>query len=150
MQTIAALTIGLSPANRAQLRRFLAGITPRILDAADYRRAAGFLRNTDFHMILCESQLPDGTWRDVLDTAACLCDPPALIVTSRLADNRLWAEVLNLGGYDVLAQPFDRGEVCRVAALAAESRRRRRPLRSASAAATRSSERQMARGSAAV
>ena len=30
----------------------------------------------------------------------------------------LWAEVLNLGGYDVLAQPFDELEVRRVVALA--------------------------------
>ena len=37
-----------------------------------------------------------------------------LVVTSRIADEWLWAEVLNLGGYDVLAQPFDREEVTRV------------------------------------
>jgi hypothetical protein len=40
--------------------------------------------------------------------------PPNLIVSSRLADDRLWAEVLNLGGYDVLARPFNRVEVIRV------------------------------------
>ena len=34
-----------------------------------------------------------------------------LIVTSRLADASLWAEVLNLGGYDLLAKPFNRQEV---------------------------------------
>jgi hypothetical protein len=30
----------------------------------------------------------------------------------------LWAEVLNLGGYDVLLKPFDRAEVVRVAGMA--------------------------------
>jgi FixJ family two-component response regulator len=39
-----------------------------------------------------------------------------LIVTSGLADAHLWAEVLNLGGYDVLAKPFDDQEVQRVVA----------------------------------
>ena len=39
--------------------------------------------------------------------------PPKLIVTCRLADERLWAEVLNLGGFDVLAQPFYAREVVR-------------------------------------
>jgi len=39
---------------------------------------------------------------------------PLLIVTSRLADERLWPEVLNVGGWDVLAKPFDRKEVIRV------------------------------------
>jgi len=37
-----------------------------------------------------------------------------LVVTSKLADESLWAEVLNLGGDDVLAQPFDHEEVTRV------------------------------------
>jgi DNA-binding response OmpR family regulator len=41
-------------------------------------------------------------------------------VTSRLADERLWAEVLSLGGYDVLMKPFDVSEVYRVIRLACE------------------------------
>jgi DNA-binding response OmpR family regulator len=41
-----------------------------------------------------------------------------LIVTSRLADEKLWAEALNLGAYDVLAKPFDRQELVRTANLA--------------------------------
>ncbi len=35
-------------------------------------------------------------------------------MTDRLADERLWSEVLNLGGYDVLLKPFEPGEVLRV------------------------------------
>ena len=65
-------------------------------------------------VVICESSLPDGDWRDLLDKA------PRLIVTAREADDELWAEVLNLGGYDVLAQPFDETEVSRVVALAGE------------------------------
>jgi len=45
-------------------------------------------------------------------------DPPPLIVTSRLADERLWAEVLNLGAFDVIAKPFDRMETMRVISAA--------------------------------
>jgi DNA-binding response OmpR family regulator len=43
---------------------------------------------------------------------------PLLIVTSRSADDALWAEVLNLGGYNVLAKPFDSREVFHVVANA--------------------------------
>ena len=43
---------------------------------------------------------------------------PPVIVTARLADDYLWAEVLNEGGFDVLAQPFDREEVIRVISAA--------------------------------
>jgi len=36
---------------------------------------------------------------------------PFLVVTSRLADEYLWVEVLNLGEHDVLAKPFRAPEV---------------------------------------
>jgi hypothetical protein len=36
-----------------------------------------------------------------------------LVVASQLADGSLWAVVLNLGGYDVLAEPFEAAEVNR-------------------------------------
>ena len=62
-------------------------------------------------VVICASDLPDGTWRDVLNQIHMLTHPPVLIVTSRLADDHLWAEVLNLGGYNVLAKPFRESEV---------------------------------------
>jgi hypothetical protein len=65
--------------------------------------------------VICERSLPDGEWKDLLGKT------PRLIVTSYAADESLWAEVLNLGGYDVLAQPFDEQEVRRVVALAGGS-----------------------------
>jgi DNA-binding response OmpR family regulator len=54
----------------------------------------------------------------MLEHISRLPDAPLLIVTSRLADERLWAEALNLGAYDVLAKPFDTAEVVRVVSLA--------------------------------
>ena len=41
-----------------------------------------------------------------------------LIVASRLADEGLWAEAMNLGAYDVLAKPFERKELVRSVSLA--------------------------------
>jgi DNA-binding response OmpR family regulator len=41
------------------------------------------------------------------------------IVTSRLADDALSAEVLNVGGYDLLLKPFRAEEVIRVVHAAA-------------------------------
>lgn len=72
------------------------------------------LRKHQFEVVVCERDLPPGSWKDVLDQVTILPDPPSLIVTSRHADERLWAEALNLGAYDVLAKPFDRTEVMRV------------------------------------
>ena len=68
--------------------------------------------------VLCDTESRPGTWRDLLGHTAHSPDAPRLIVTSRLADETLWAEVLNLGAYDVLAKPFEAEEVCRILGMA--------------------------------
>jgi DNA-binding response OmpR family regulator len=75
-------------------------------------------------VVICGCALPDGDWRGMLDEVAAMPKPPSLIVSSRLADERLWAEVLNLGGYDVLLTPFDENEVFWVAYFAWRSSRK--------------------------
>ena len=80
-----------------------------------FREACGHLSNAGNPVVICEKSLPDGEWKDLLGKT------PRLIVTSHAADEALWAEVLNLGGYDVLAQPFDEQEVRRVVAMAGGS-----------------------------
>jgi DNA-binding response OmpR family regulator len=75
------------------------------------REAFRCLNMESFGIVLCECKLPDGNWIEILNRIATAPEPPLLIVTSRLADVSLWAEVLNLGGYDLLAKPFNRQEV---------------------------------------
>jgi DNA-binding NtrC family response regulator len=93
------------------VRRILEGSGWNLEIAASCREAMEQLCGRSVSAILCESVLEDGTWRDILNCIAGDRDAPRLIVTSRLADASLWAEVLNLGGYDVLAKPLDTIEV---------------------------------------
>jgi DNA-binding NtrC family response regulator len=86
-----------------------------IRTANSFREARGKLASDGNPVVICESSLPDGDWKDLLDKT------PRLIVTSPAANEALWAEVLNLGGYDVLAQPFDEQEVRRVVSSAGRS-----------------------------
>ena len=72
------------------------------------------LRKRRIPIVLVEGDLSQGSWRDLLEHSSRLPAPPLLIVTSWLADERLWAEALNLGAWDVLAKPFDVQEVSRV------------------------------------
>jgi DNA-binding response OmpR family regulator len=69
-------------------------------------------------LVFCERDQADGDWKDLLNGTLQLGAPPNVIVFSRLANERLWAEVLNLGGFDVLISPFDPEEVRRVALAA--------------------------------
>jgi DNA-binding response OmpR family regulator len=64
------------------------------------------LNHNPVPVVITERDVPPGNWKDLLTAIHLLPDAPLLIVTDRLADEYLWAEVLNLGGHDVLGQPF--------------------------------------------
>jgi DNA-binding response OmpR family regulator len=97
-----------------QYLRAVVGHSKWMLLNSDAAAAAlALLRQYDISVIVCERDLRPGTWQDVLEGIRDLPHPPSLIVTSHLADERLWAEALNLGAWDVLAKPFDRTEVLR-------------------------------------
>jgi DNA-binding response OmpR family regulator len=82
------------------------------LSTAETLAAAGeSLQRNVFPVVLCDARLPDGDWKDLLRVANELNEPPRVIVTSRLADDSLWAEALNLGAFDVLPSPFNPQEV---------------------------------------
>jgi DNA-binding NtrC family response regulator len=81
---------------------------------ADCRASArAVMSRQEIGVVICESNLSPGTWVDMLEEGRHLPNSPEMIVTSRLADDRLWAEALNLGAYDVLAKPFQRMELVR-------------------------------------
>ena len=88
-----------------------------------YRRltlesALAALQDNDIPIVICESDLRPGSWKDILERTRLLPTPPLLIVTSRLADEYLWAEALNLGAYDVVAKPFNSQELDRIVSFA--------------------------------
>ena len=67
-----------------------------------------------FPVVLCDSDVWPGSWREMLQHVQGMSRPPLLIVASRFADEQLWAEALNIGAYDVLAKPFQAAEVERI------------------------------------
>jgi DNA-binding NtrC family response regulator len=81
--------------------------------------ALSVIRRREIGVVICERNLSQGnTWIDMLEGLRLLRAAPALIVASRHADERLWAEALNLGAYDVLTKPFDRKELVRSVSMA--------------------------------
>jgi len=86
--------------------------------ARNQAEAIEFLQENQTPVVICESVLPDGTWRDLLTQFGHMACPPLLVVTSRFADERLWSEALNLGAYNVLAKPLNTTEVFHVVGFA--------------------------------
>jgi DNA-binding NtrC family response regulator len=96
------------------LSRMLRALPLRLDHVASIKLAHAKLQREDYDVILTEAALPDGTWVDVLQLARNSAQELEVIVTDPQADARFWAEVLNLGAYDVLPQPFYEPEVCRI------------------------------------
>jgi DNA-binding response OmpR family regulator len=90
----------------------------RLLESNSCADAVSLLQRGRVPVVICERLLPDGNWRDLLNGIAALPVPPLLIVAARLADDRLWSDVMNGGGYDVLEKPFNHSELVRVVSLA--------------------------------
>jgi DNA-binding response OmpR family regulator len=109
------IVLSVSPLEEDQgsLQAIIRHSTWNLLHARDLRSGLDLLQQHQISVVLSELVLLPGTWIDLLDGMNSLPHPPALIVTSKLADDHLWSVALNLGAWDVLAKPFDREEVIR-------------------------------------
>jgi DNA-binding response OmpR family regulator len=116
-EIITILLVSHYPEDHRFLRQTLTHSHWNIYRALDLQQARSFLMKTPVPVALCERNLPDGTWKDLFTFAESLSNPPLFVVMSEVADQYLWSEVLNLGGYDVLAKPFDRSELLQVVGM---------------------------------
>jgi len=96
------------------LSQMLHSLPVKLEHVESLRQARTRLHRLDYQVILTEADLPDGKWLDVLRLARECPRETEVIVTDRQADGRFWAEALNLGAYDLLAQPFYEPEVRRI------------------------------------
>jgi DNA-binding response OmpR family regulator len=124
-EVVKVLLVSCLPETQLSLRPIFDHFNWLLHDVSTCGEALAYLRGNSGAAVICDRDLPDGDWKLMLSTFDSLPMPPSLIVTSRLADEELWAEVLNLGGYDVLAQPFDAQEVYHVVSLACDAQKRR-------------------------
>jgi DNA-binding NtrC family response regulator len=78
------------------------------------QEAADWLSTNTARVIICDDSLPDGDWRELWQQVRDRPEPPVFVVSAGAADARLWAEVLNVGAYDVLVKPYVTNEVSRI------------------------------------
>jgi DNA-binding response OmpR family regulator len=90
----------------------------RLYQARDRKRALQHLERQPVHVVVTNAHVATWPWKKALEDLRRMARRPQLVVSSRVADESLWAEALNWGAYDVLAEPFERDEVARVIASA--------------------------------
>lgn len=116
--TITVLTVT-AAADEAVFFDSLAGRTRWKMDRARTASEAGaFIAGNDVAVILCAAELPDGTWKDVLASVTENRRRARVVVLAGRADDHIWSDVLDSGGYDVLAKPLEASEAVRVISLA--------------------------------
>ena len=96
------------------LSKMLHALPLKLEHVPSLQHARTRLQRQEYDVILTEAALPDGKWLDVLHLVRECPRETEVIVTDPQADARYWAEALNLGAYDLLAQPFYEPEVRRI------------------------------------
>jgi DNA-binding NtrC family response regulator len=69
-------------------------------------------------VVVAEERLPGRGWEEILRAVESLPAPPKTVVAASAGRQEFLAEVLNLGGYDVLLRPFDPQEVLHCLSMA--------------------------------
>ncbi|QNI33559.1 hypothetical protein H7849_06340 [Alloacidobacterium dinghuense] len=108
------------------IARQLAPLHPKIERAA---RAAGVARLVNdgktFEVAILPAELPNAEWWAVWGEISSINPCPAILVYTRSATFELWTSVLDLGGYDLIVEPFSDQEIQEAVHRAAQSFRDR-------------------------
>ena len=96
--------------SRAQAKRVLGGLDP-------------------VPLVFTETQLPDGTWADILAVAEKAAQPVNVIVVARIVDTRFYVEAIETGAFDFLAPPFNATDLAYVVRSALDNAVTRRAAR---------------------
>jgi DNA-binding response OmpR family regulator len=116
--SVCVLLLGEYDESRLLLQQVFRDAGWRLFEARDWKRGQEHLDHDPVHVVITRSHCRGWDWKKVLRNLTRRAHPPQLIVTSRTADEHLWSEVLNRGGYDLLPEPFHQDEVERVVAAA--------------------------------
>ena len=116
--SVCALLLGEHEEGRRLLHEVFRDAGWLLLEASDREKALECIDSQPVQVVIASCDAGGWSWKKLLDNLRRRKHPPQLIVTSRTADEQLWSEVLNCGGYDVLPQPFQRDEIERVVASA--------------------------------
>ena len=100
------------------LREIAAAEGWTIFWAHSSERARELIGRYSIAIAVCDRDLPDEDWRQVVPKLADLLPPVCVLLASNVADEYLWREVVQRRGFEVLTKPFDRERVVRTVRFA--------------------------------
>jgi PleD family two-component response regulator len=110
------------PDRRDEIVRQLAPFTAEFLFLQRSDEAAVLIHEDEvFQVALLPASLSDNEWWELWGTLPLLNPRPAILVYAREATFLLWSGVIELGGHDVIVEPFSDEELQSAVLRAAKS-----------------------------
>jgi DNA-binding NtrC family response regulator len=78
-----------------------------VTEAPGIEPALALLKSQDIDAVFCPWRMPDGTWRELLAKLKQLHLEVPVVVVCHCGGECEWIEVLNAGGFDLIAPPYD-------------------------------------------
>jgi len=111
---IQVLVVGSDVGNRTALVNILeeCGLEPVI--ASNVEETGNILARRPTHVVFCEDNLPDGSFREILRLVRATRPDIQVVVSSKLGDVDQYIEAMNLGAFDFIAPPYRDADVISV------------------------------------
>jgi DNA-binding NtrC family response regulator len=77
-------------------------------------------------LVFTDTELPDGTWSNILAEAARAAQPVNVIVVARVVNTRFYVKTIETGAFDFLAPPFVATDLAHVVRTALDNAAARR------------------------
>lgn len=115
------------PERRDMLSNFLLKNGMEVTTAGSAAEARRRLSDAvSYDLVFVDEELPDGSWRDLLQFLLNSPRSAEMVVCSRCGDERLWAEVIQCGVFDLIPEPYEKQEILRIVRSALDSHYMRR------------------------
>ena len=123
---IQVLVVGSDVENRTALVDILeeCGLEPVI--ASNVEETGNILARRPAHVVFCEDNLSDGSFREILRLVKTTRPEIQVVVSSKLGDVEEYIEAMNLGAFDFIAPPYRDTDVVSVVDSACDRYRLKR------------------------
>lgn len=111
MDTVAVLLVSPIDEDVRKLESIFSHSNWKLFRVAHRDEALRFISSNPTPVVITDCGCGEQLSETIAKLGELCSPPPRVIVASRLADDPLWLEVLDCGGYNVLQKPFDPHEV---------------------------------------
>jgi DNA-binding NtrC family response regulator len=89
------------------LERAISRAEWNVLHMRTYEEALATMVSVLVPVIVCDENAAGGHWKEVIKSIISSPHPAPVLVASKSHDWRLWVDIIDSGGFDLISKPFD-------------------------------------------